>query len=354
MKINKKLNDILIKISSKKTQRLVKDFFNKDIFRYREMVKRVETGFNSGKISKKRMCSIVVKDSNRILKKGEIIEAEVANKLLMRKIKALFREELKYFISRSYLINRGLGKPSGHPGDFELMEMIYDDFSSSKGIGVAGDYYMLNEDGYVEAVRIRKNMMLKRLEAFIKKSSKKSINIMDLGCGSSREIRELLAKKAIEGKRIRFTLIDWDSKALDYSRIELNKVCSAGSINFVFRKEDVSDFYRKPGKYRKIFKKQDLIYSIGLADYIPDLFLGEVIRQCFDLLNEGGVFTIAHKNVKVKKSLASDWSCDWHFYPRDRQDFKRLITNSIKERSFSLTFNTEKTNHIFFVNIHKK
>jgi hypothetical protein len=348
----KKMDDILDQIKSKKTQLLVKDFFDKNVKEFNQNIQQLEVDIRKRGISRDKICSRVAENIRNVLKKAEVLESEIIQKNILKKIKNMFREQIKDFINKSLLIDRGLTKPFGHPGDFQLIEMFYDNISESKGVGLGGDRYMLKEDSYVEVVRIRKNMMRNNLTAFIKNSSKDSINIMNLGCGSCREIREMLQDGKIAGKQINFTLIDWDQKALDFSLSALRDYENY-NIKFIPQREDVSGFYRNPGKYKQIFGNQDLIYSIGLADYIPDLILGGIIKCCFDLLNDKGVLMIAHKNVKVHKSLASDWFCDWNFYPRNENDVKSIINEVLTEGKFAVKTFHEKTRHIFFIAVSK-
>jgi hypothetical protein len=351
--MDKQIDNIVDKIENRNTQQLLKVFFNKDIPKFNQNIQQLEIKLTKGVISNDEMCFQVTKKIREILKKAAKIEKIIPQRLILKKIKSAFRMEIKYFIDKSLLIQRGLTKPLGHPGDFRLIEMVYDNISNSKGIGLGGDRYMLEEDGYVEAIRIRKDIMRKQLSSFIEKSPKKSLNIINLGCGSCREIKELLNNSKFTHKRINFTLIDWDEKALDFSKISLKKYQKNTNINFTFRQEDVRGFYRNPDRYKHIFKNQDFIYTIGLPDYIPDLIFGGITECCFDLLGKTGALVIAHKNIKTNESLASDWFCDWNFYPRDARDVKLIIKEALGKRKFTAKSFFEKTRHIFFLTISK-
>jgi hypothetical protein len=102
-----------------------------------------------------------------------------------------------------------------------------------------------------------------------------------------------------------------------------------------------------------MFGKQDLIYSIGLVDYVPDSILGDMIKFCFELLNENGILIMAHKNIKVRKNIGSDWACDWNFYPRNENDVKSIVEKSLLEKRFKIKVIHERTKHIFFIHIAK-
>ncbi|MCM8832014.1 MAG: hypothetical protein NC918_07475, partial [Candidatus Omnitrophica bacterium] len=81
--------------------------------------------------------------------------------------------------------------------------------------------------------------------------------------------------------------------------------------------------------------------------------LGKIINFCFKLLSKEGLLIIAHKNVKEHKSIASDWFCDWYFYPRNEQDMENILNEYLKEYKFTKEVIKDRTGHIFFANITK-
>ncbi|MFH1875315.1 MAG: methyltransferase domain-containing protein [Candidatus Omnitrophota bacterium] len=349
------INTIVEKIGESKKRKIIIDFFSKDIENFDQSIKNLEKKTPLKSFPNNKICLYVFRLMNKLLDKARVIEEIISDKTLLKAIKQAFREQIEYFLGKSTLMRWGYYKPSGHPGDYELIEAFYDNMPLSKGIGFCGDKYIL-QDGYVEAVKIRKDLMLQKLASFIKDNTSKHLNIMNLGCGSSREIRELFSTAHVlipRDKRITFTLIDWDEKALEFSKQSLLKYRSNDAIEFIFFKINVLDLYKNSSQYTKALMKQDLIYSIGLADYMPNLVFGEIIKFCFSLLKKKGTLTIAHKNIKVHKSVASDWACDWHFYPRSIEDVIKIIDESFEDHKRKVETVSEKTKHIFFVDISK-
>ncbi len=177
---------------------------------------------------------------------------------------------------------------------------------------------------------------------------------MNVGCGSCREIREIFCSPPVlNDKEVTFTFIDKEKRALEFAKKSLNKYQKNGNIKFKFIRENVFNFHKYPEKYMNAFGRQDLIYCIGLADYIPDIILGEIIKFCFNLLNKNGRLIIAHKNVKVHKSIGSDWFCNWYFYPRNEKDVNKIINEYLKGYKFIIKIVEDKTRHLFFIYIAK-
>ena len=349
--ISQRVKDIIKKIKFDKKKKTVIGFFANDVKSYGQKISILEDKIKNNDISHKTACTRFSLYSDNLFKKIGKIERMVNEKVILKHIKNTFRSELKSLIDSSLLMSRGFYKPSGHPGDFKTIEMFYDKDIVSEGIGFCGDKYIL-QDNYVKAVRIRKNMMKKELVSFIRESKPNSLSIMNLGCGSSREMREIFPKLSCN-KELNFTLVDWDKEALKFAKKSLNLHKVGKNTIFKFRRENIFNFYRYPQRYIKALKRQDLIYSIGLADYMPNLIFGETIKFCFNLLKENGTLMIAHKNVKVHKSYASDWFCDWNFYSRSIKDVKEVVYENLKGYEFSLRIVKEKTNHIFFVVVTK-
>jgi len=349
--ISQKLENIIKKIKTDNQKEAVINFFTKEVNGFNREIADLEQDLQARKITHNKASQEVCNNIRHVLNKAQKIEKIIEEGPALKKIKQAFREEIKDFIDKSRLIQRGAFKLSGYPGDFKTIEIFYDKKPISQGIGFGGDKYVL-QDSYVKAVRMRKDMMKEELVSFIKKSQSSSLAIMNLGCGSCRELRELLSKMLVN-KKLNFTLVDWDKKALQFSKKSLESLNISNNIKFKFKKLNIFEFFRSPDKYSKMLKKQDLIYSIGLADYMPNIIFGETIKFCFDLLKEKGTLMISHKNVKVHKSYASDWFCDWNFYPRNIEDAKKAINESLKGYKFTSKIVREKTNHIFFMVVNK-
>lgn len=263
----------------------------------------------------------------------------------------MFRKIVREFVYQGELVRRGYEKPKGFPSDYGIIEMVYDNYSPSKGVGYIYDKYLLNDD-YILAIRNRKDVMKRELFTYINQNSNSKIDILNLASGSAREIRELFLKDNFStNKKINFTLVDYDEDALKFSKNRLSKIL--GNISFRYIRENVLNFIRDYDEYIKILGKFDLIYSIGLVDYIPDLLLRELLKFCINLLNLNGELVIAHKDIKTYKSLASDWFCDWTFYPRNKSDLITLINDALSNQDFNLKFMEEKSKHIFFSFIKK-
>jgi hypothetical protein len=341
----------VVKLFKKPYQaQLVKSFLYKDLLSFVKKIKHLEKDIESQNIDLELAYKNLVCFSSEVFKSIRNLERNIKNQYLLKKLKEVFSYTVKESAIKSVITRRAYEKPLGYPGDYEIIEMFYNNVPLSKGIGLCGDRYIL-QDEYVEAVRNRKEIMKKLILNFIKVNHSKSLKIMNIGCGSSREIRELLVGQFFN-KKITFTLIDWEKKALNFSRKKLSDYASKTNI-FRFLRANVLTIYKHSLEAHLINNNQDLIYSIGLADYLPDIILGELIKFSFALLKKGGILIIAHKNIKVRKSLVPDWFCGWTFYPRAKKDMRRMVKIYLSNQRFTLKIEEEKTKHLYFLTIKK-
>jgi len=200
-------------------------------------------------------------------------------------------------------------------------------------------------------VRNRKEKMEEILDDFIRYSKNSTLKILNLACGSCREIKELfLDGKFITDKKIVFTLVDQDAEALEFVK-DLFKNPPL-KIKFNTIKENILNLMNKTG-YTHILKNQDLIYSIGLADYLPDRVLKTLMRFCIELLAPKGKFIITHKDIERCHPVSPDWFCDWNFYSRTEKNLIALM-KSIGISNFDIeTIAREKSRRILFLVIQK-
>jgi hypothetical protein len=343
--------------NNKLMRREISSFFLKDTLEYLVRLNKITYNFKfiKNKTDLRRLEKDFFESTDKILSKAYKLEILLNNKALVKKIKQAFRDLVERWIYKGKIVKRGYEKPRGYAGDYKLLEMIYNNTPLSTGLGLFCDKYLLN-DHYVIAVRNRKDEMKKILKNFIKNCRKVwVINILNLASGGAREIRELLTedRELLKDRKIKFTLVDQDGSALEFSKNLLKKNLFT-NVKFKFLKENVLNFFRYSEKYTKKLGRYDLIYSIGLADYILNLSLKELINFCFYLLKPKGELIIAHKDTKTYESLASDWFCNWTFYPRSEEDLITLINDALPRQSFYLKVSREKAKHIFFIFIKRE
>lgn len=281
-------------------------------------------------------------------RKAEKFESQVGDEVLKKKIKRMFRFAIRPYLHQSVFMMHGLVKPRGYPGDREILEHMYDNVVRSKGVGLLFDKYFINNK-YTKGVRYRKNKMRELLIKRIGEGMHSNLNILNLACGGCREIREILEIPSLSRRsKINFVLVDCDKETIGFVRKSIKRLNR--KWNFEFYNNDVLKFLDECPNYY-----YDLIYSIGLADYLPNVVLGALIRKSFESLVISGCLVIAYKNTPVFLPTDVDWLCDWRFVVRSRSDVETLVYNYLETHRdcYKLTFfSVDKI--IFFCKIIRK
>lgn len=345
----------IIEGNKKDIKEKVKNFFSGDIRKYHEDLSDLAQEMNEGKIGSSELEEKVSLLTNELLLKGESLQKVVNNDICMKKIKQIFRDVVGCWFYKSPIMKMAYDKPRGYPGDFELFEIIYQNkpLSENKTTGFYGDKYFLNNE-YAMAARARKNKMKNILQDFIENTSLSAIRLLNVACGPSREIRELFSEplllSEISKKKIIFTGLDNDEDALKFSKSALNNLPS--NIETRFLHENVLNIFRDK-KYYDIIGKQDIIYILGLTEYLPDRIFKRLLRFLFQLLNDKGMLVVTYKDKDIRfPSLPPEWFCDWDFIKRGKDDLIKAA-EELGTDKYSLKIEREGTGTIFFLKVTK-
>ena len=267
---------------------------------------------------------------------------------LLKQIKQRTRAILGHFIYKSKIYRRALEKPRGYPGDYRIIETAYNNRELSEGIGKYFDWYCLGLP-YTVSIRLRKDMMRDMLYKYLNNNTKGNINILNLASGGCREIRELFNKPINYKGNANILCIDQDEEAIAFADRKLSEI-DTGRINVnliqgnILRMEDLD-----LGKDNSL----DMIYSIGIADYLQDKMLDKMFKDCYKLLKTDGQLIVAYKDRERNKPLTFNWYGDWNFIHRNEPEFLDLIYKSMGKDNISIKVVREHTGVIFFAIITK-
>lgn len=194
------------------------------------------------------------------------------------------------------------------------------------------DTYALSSEIAV-GVRDRISTMRELLRAEL--ISRNKPKVLDVACGSCREVFELAHE--IKASGAKFTCVDLDPAALDFA---LDRFAFAG----------LSEEHTELIQYNALrmfdietaqteFGMQDIIYSIGFFDYLPDDFLVKLLSSLYRLLNPGGKLFVAFKDADRYRPQVFHWLVDWDgFLQRTEKDFLKVFQDAdIPSRALSMT-----------------
>ncbi|MFZ3092069.1 MAG: PilZ domain-containing protein [Nitrospirota bacterium] len=338
-----------LKTEDREASDKIESFFRRDVKWFIEDLIDLEQHIKNKSMSEESIQERLNIINDEIVKKGDALEEKVKKGVLIKKIKDAFRFLTGHWVLKSKMMEMAFKKPRGYPGDYKLIEIIYNNQPISENLGFYYDRYFHNYP-YTIAVRRRKDMMAELLKNTILEADSSQIDILNLASGPCREMSELFSNPEITGlkKKINFTCVDFDKEALEFSK---NRLRPPKNTRLEFLNEDIVNLIKNE-KWRENLSKQHLIYSIGLADYLPDRILKKLIYTAFSLLKIGGRLIVAHKDRDKFKPLVPDWFTDWVFYPRNVKSVIKLVEDSVAG-NYSLDIDWEDTKKIFFLTITK-
>jgi len=338
---------ILHKAKTQEQEQEIKTFFLIDLRRAFERLIDID-GMIAESQNDEQIMEQCAATLDRLVEAGERLDAYLDNEALINDVKQRVRSLLGHFLYQSTAFRRAFEKPHGYPGDYQTLELVYDDVAVSAGIGKYLDRYGINAP-YSQAIRLRKDLMRDLLYDFIASSKQQKLNIMNLASGGCREIRELFKQTIPYQGKVNFFCIDQDELALNYSQEKLSDV-DTGTFDIHLVKGNILRLEHLDVGPDNNF---DMIYSIGIADYLQDRMLKKIFQDSYKKLKKGGRLVVAYKYKDRHKPIAFNWYGDWYFIPRNEGELLALIYEAIGEKNISVQLQREPTGIIFFAVITK-
>lgn len=230
------------------------------------------------------------------------------------------------------VMRRCYEKPLGYPGDYQIMNYVY------KWERIGGTPYekLLHrigiETGACVGTRLR--MTQKKLGGWIAEhTGSDPMHITNLGCGSAFEVSDYLKIDQLP-RDVNFTLIDQDHDALSYAYEHAHPevVRHRGKASVRCLQASFAQLL-KAGPLFNSLPPQDIIYSLGLYDYLSARRAKALTHDLYDQLAPGGYMVLA--NVKVGRETCMwplEFITDWSLVYRSEDDMWAMVEGLDCER----------------------
>jgi len=283
-------------------------------------------------------CATPGADGNKIMKGLRILNedmmracAEFENAVapdidLIQSQRKAFHEKTDRVLCKSFLVRHTRTWPQGYQGDFKILETLYKNISVSEGLGFYLDQYGLSLP-LADAVRNR----IARLEEIVRReiSGRNAATVLNIACGSCRELMGLAPDVVRTNAQI--TCIDMDADALAFAMERLSH--TAAAENVTFRKYNAARMF-DDDLNMAVFGKTDIIYSVGLFDYLPSEFLVKMLGALYRLLHKKGMLIAAFKDAEKYRHQDFHWLIDWTgFLQRTEKEFLSILDKAGIPRS---------------------
>lgn len=218
----------------------------------------------------------------------------------------------RFFLSLDPYTRWGLVKPRGYPGDATLMDFAYGHGSIRPHVehaGPVGQHIYANTSGAKQSQSARERIELLCSEISQCAATSPKL-VLSIAAGHARELEGL--EPEVRSNVARFIAVDIDPSSL------LAAQRSAGEIPFVgvrrnVIKESLSDI-----------DSADLVYSLGLFDYLSDEHADAVLAKMIHGTTKGGRCIVANLAPDAANLGYCEAIMDWWMVTRDEVAMRAL------------------------------
>lgn len=225
-------------------------------------------------------------------------------------------------LDSSVILKHAREKPYGYPGDFQLIDWIYNNKPLSQGKGRLWDEMFLRQPA-AQAVRNRVDFFERQLSMCC---NSRGTSVLSLASGPCREVLGAIRTLA-PSNGFAFHFVDQDERAITYARSLFNGIFShlklQWEVNNVFK-------YHPQQKY-------SLIWVSGLFDYLDDRLASIFIRRMWRWLDGGGRIIIGNFHPSNPNRNQMEWCLGWFLIHRTEEQLLKLCAGAgIPAKSISV------------------
>jgi SAM-dependent methyltransferase len=245
---------------------------------------------------------------------------------------------------------RSYEKPLGYPGDYEVMNYVY----GWKREGETPYGKLLHRMGLevAECIGTRMTEMQQAIGKILAAApSGEPARITSVGCGPAQEVANYLQLKSLPGGA-EFTLIDQEYEALSdaYQEIYPETVRLAGAatvrclqVSFVQLMKASEPFPRLP--------PQDLIYTVGLVDYLTPRRAQGLVAKLYRQLAPGGLLVVGNmRDTPTGNLWPMEFVCDWTLNYRSEAEMWALAEGL---EPASARLEADRTGRVYLLRLRK-
>jgi hypothetical protein len=226
-------------------------------------------------------------------------------------------------------------KPLGYAGDYQLMIYYFTDTFSGDTLYDRFLHFTGQNYPHSYAILARERLTREAVRSVIARG--KAARVVSLACGPAIELQRLLGEIDEIEEPLELILIDQDEQTMHYCHdavsrkivsrhqerqglIQLN--CLHLSIRQIIKPKDETE----KRFVASVLKDVDLIYSIGLYDYLPETVARALTTKLYTMLVPGGRLLIANFRECPVSTWLGEYVLSWHLDYRTPETMLGLTT----------------------------
>jgi hypothetical protein len=235
--------------------------------------------------------------------------------------------QMQDFIMMSPACHRARVKPFGYPGDYEVMNFIYERFFEGSSLFARAVGLAFSESICCKAVRFRKDLVKRQLKALLSRraGSREPVRVLSIAAGPAQELYELFQEVDDVPAPLEVVLFEQDKNALAHAFRRLTPVVEArfpGRVRLLFLHDSIKRLLRDRSLFEP-FGSFDLVYSCGLYDYLQQRTGVILTRHLASTTAPGGQLLVANM-VDHPGRVLQEIHLDWHLIYRTRDELLDL------------------------------
>jgi SAM-dependent methyltransferase len=237
--------------------------------------------------------------------------------------------------------HRAYVKPLGYPGDYVLMNYMYDDRREGSSAYARILHQLGKEERLAATVAARRDLLVRLIRETLSVPGEQA-RVTSLGAGPAREIEDFLASAELQ-RRVVFTLIDQDESALRFAEDRLLRQALRHSGLVKVRCRQVS-FKNLFGDTRLLLdlSDQDLVYSAGFFDYLQERVARRLLAALLRLVRPGGLVAVGNAANEPDVIWVPEFVLDWRMKYRTEEDMRELAELPLEGLSVALERDASK------------
>jgi extracellular factor (EF) 3-hydroxypalmitic acid methyl ester biosynthesis protein len=235
------------------------------------------------------------------------------------------RRHLHEYFMQAPSARRAFQKPFGYPGDYEVMRFIYELPFEGQTLFGKSICLTFNETRASRAVHHRKDLVKRRMRQLIE-SRRRPLRILSVAAGPAQELFELLQEIEDIPERLEIVLFEQDKGALAYAYGRLRPIVDsrwAEQVNLVYLHESIKRLLRDSELFTPL-GPFDLLYSVGLFDYLRPATAVQLARTFESQLAEGGSALIGNMSPDNPSRWFMEHHLEWNLIHRSHAELLEI------------------------------
>ena len=247
----------------------------------------------------------------------------------------------------SPLCVQGYTKPLGYPGDFKVMQYVYDNQALGNTLfdKLAHRFAVFTGEHLHDRLRLVGNAVIKHTTTY---SKDKALHIVDVGCGMAWELRPLIESETLPKNSI-MTFVDQERQVLE----DLQK-SFAGTLTKNNRPDIAVDIVQAsfvelfdPTSALAQLPRQNIVCSLGLIDYLTENRARGFVTALYDKLTPGGLLVVTNiRQHPARLEWVLGYVFDWEMYYRTEEQMHAIAADAV---GAAVDVCTDASGHVYIM-----